>query len=63
MVWAVVLLAFGLVFALAPLSVARATGHFRYVPYPPSPTPQQMRYFRLSGVVIAAAGVVLMFIG
>jgi hypothetical protein len=62
MVWGVLLVAFGVTFALAPLSVARLTGYFRFVPYPPSPSTHQMRYFRLAGLVIAAAGIVLILV-
>jgi len=58
----VLLLAFGLAFALAPLSVAQVTGYFRFVPSPSSPTGNQMRYFRLAGLLIAAAGIVLILI-
>jgi len=58
----VLLFAFGLSFALAPLSVARATGYFRFVPSPSSPTGHQMRYFRLAGLLIAAAGIVLILL-
>jgi hypothetical protein len=62
-VWGVLLLVFGVAFALAPLSVARVTGYFRFVPYPSSPSSHQMRYFRLAGLVIAAAGLVLILLG
>jgi hypothetical protein len=55
----VLLLAFGLAFALAPIGVARVTGYFRFVPYPSSPTGRQMLYFRLAGLVIGVAGLVL----
>jgi hypothetical protein len=58
----VVLLAFGLAFALAPLFVARVTGYFRFVPYPSSPSGHQMRYFRLVGLVVALAGIVLILV-
>jgi hypothetical protein len=61
-VWGVLLLAFGLAFALAPLGVARVTGYFRFVPYPSSPSHAQLRYFRLSGLVIAVAGVALLLL-
>ena len=61
-VWGVLLLAFGLTFALVPLSVARVTGYFRFVPYPSAPSQQQMRYFRLAGLGIAAAGLVLILV-
>jgi hypothetical protein len=56
------LLAFGLAFGLAPLPVARVTGFFRFVPYPSSPSGQQMRYFRFAGVLIAAIGIVLILV-
>jgi hypothetical protein len=57
-----VLLGFGLIFALTPLSVARATDYFRFVPIPSSPTNQQMRYFRIAGLVFAAAGIALIIV-
>ena len=58
----VLLLAFGLAFALAPLSVARVTGYFRFVPYPSAPSGHQMWYFRVAGLVIAVAGIVLILL-
>jgi hypothetical protein len=58
----VLLLAFGLAFALAPLPIARATGFFRFVPYPSSPSSHQMRYFRFAGLLIAALGIVLILV-
>jgi len=58
----VLLLAFGLAFALAPLPVARVTGFFRFVPYPPSPTGHQMMYFRVAGLLIAVVGIVLILV-
>ena len=53
------MLAFGLVFTITPLGVARFTGYFRYVPRPTSPSDQQMRYLRTTGVVFAAVGAAL----
>ena len=61
-VWGVLLLVIGLLFAVTPLGVARVTGHVRYVPYPRSPTTQQMRYFRIAGLVIAAGGAVFLLL-
>ena len=61
-VWGVFLLAFGVAFTLAPLSVARATGHIRFVPYPQSPSREQMRYFRVAGVLAAAAGIAVILV-
>jgi hypothetical protein len=58
----VLLLAFGLAFALAPLPLARVMGFFRFVPYPPSPSGHQMWYFRLWGLLIVALGIVLIFV-
>ncbi len=61
-VWGALLLAFGVAFAAAPISLARFTGFFRFVPYPSPPTPQQLRYFRLAGLIAAAAGVALLLV-
>jgi hypothetical protein len=58
----VVLLAFGLAFALAPIPIARVMGNFRFVPYPSSPSGHQMRYFRLAGLAIAVVGVILILV-
>jgi len=61
-VWGVFLLVFGMAFTLAPLSVARAAGHIRFVPHPQSPSREQMRYFRVAGLVAAAAGVAVILV-
>src|SRR5439155_10735866 len=61
-VWGVLALVFGLAFAVQPLAVARFTSQFRFVPYPASPSRQQMRYFRAVGLAIAMAGVVVLLL-
>jgi hypothetical protein len=55
-VWGVVLVVFGLAFSLQPLGVARLTSYFRFVPYPASPSREQMLYFRAAGLAITLAG-------
>jgi hypothetical protein len=61
-VWGVPAIVFGLAFALQPIAVARFTGRFRFVPYPASPTRQQMLYFRVVSLVIAIAGAVVVLL-
>jgi len=49
----------GLIFAWQPLQLARFVRWARMTPYPAHPSAAVLRYYRLSGLVVAAGGVLL----
>ncbi|GEM_PF-6761031 len=56
------LVVFGLAFAASPIRFARSVRWVRDQPVPPSPSRDQMRYYRLSGLAFAILGVVIVFL-
>jgi hypothetical protein len=55
----VAFIAFGLAFASRPITFARSVRWVRDQPIPSSPSSDQMRYYRASGVAFAVLGVVM----
>ena len=58
----VFLVVFGFAFASSPIRFARSVRWARDQPIPPSPSKDQLRYFRISGFAVAAVGVVLLLL-